>query len=137
MIEEFNPATKTWQILKTETSHKRDAKHQRKWRVRDKKTNRGYEVVPGAMDEVADAFGVADVWALRYHYNETNDGGSYGKGGGGPANDQIHISKFLNNENIDGQDVVLWYRAGARHGGTIHQAMVGPTLRPFGPGWSK
>jgi hypothetical protein len=67
----------------------------------------------------------------------TNDGGAYGKGGGGPANDQIHISKFLNNENIDGQDVVLWYRAGARHGGTIHQAMVGPTLRPFGPGWSK
>jgi hypothetical protein len=131
VIEEYNAASKTWRAFKTETSRLSDAKHTRHWRVRDKKTKRGYEVIPGATDGVADTWGVADMWALRYHYNEIDDGGRTT----GPSADAAHMSKYINGENIDGQDVVLWYRAGFRHiskPGHIGCHTVGPTLRPFG-----
>jgi len=105
----------------------------RKWRVRDKKTNRGYEIIPGSEDGHADTFAVADLWFLRYHGNETDDGGvPYNLGGSGFASDQVHVNKYLNKENIDGQDVVIWYRAGHRHAPPVTRIKVGPTLRPFG-----
>ncbi len=101
--------------------------------MRDKKNNNGYEVVPGVHDDSApaDAWGVADIWALRYHASEIDDGGATG----GPSGDAVHLNKYLNGEDIDGHDVVLWYRAGFRHvsePGHVGCGTVGPTLRPFG-----
>jgi Copper amine oxidase, enzyme domain len=85
-------------------------------RVRDKVKNIGYEVDPGPEDfGVPDAWSGADIWALRYHGNELDDGGS---SGGGVNHDAAHTNNWLNNENIDGQDVVLWYRVGRRHVGS-------------------
>ena len=98
------------------------------WRVRDKATNRGYVVLPEIVDGVADAWAVADAWFLRYHSNEIDDGGATG----GSNGDAIHVNNFINGEDINGQDIVLWYRAGHRHAGPIDRQLVGPTLRPFG-----
>lgn len=130
VIEEHNPKKKAWNPLKVETSRKRDKAMQRKWRVRDKKNDRGYEIVPGAHDGVATPFAVADVWALRYHPKELDDGGADGSA----EPNQAHLDKYLNKESIDGQDVVLWYRAGTRHAAAVMHplGMEGPTLRPFG-----
>jgi hypothetical protein len=129
VIEEYNPKTKKWTAIKVESSTRRDGPG-RKWRVRDKKTNRGYEVLPGPEDGHADGFAVADLWFVRYHPNETDDGGV--PLGGSISADQVHVNKFLNKENIDGQDVVIWYRAGHRHAPPVTRIKVGPTLRPFG-----
>jgi len=101
------------------------------WRVRDKITGRGYEVWPGPRDDFADWPGppdwtVADVWALRYHDREIDDGGATC----GHYGDAAHLDQYLNGESLNGQDVVLWYRAGARHAGSTECDMVGPTLRP-------
>jgi Cu2+-containing amine oxidase len=116
---------KKWQPIISETNQRHNAQHQ-KWRVRDKIKNNGYEVVPGAMDfGVPDAWSVADIWAVRYHPNELDDGGPVGS-------DAAHMNKLLNNENINGQDVVLWYRVGQRHAGNANCHHLGPTLRPFG-----
>jgi len=132
-VDVYDSAKKSWQQIKTETSRKRTAANAPKWRVRDKKTGRGYEVRPGANDGIATSFGVSDVWVLRYKGDETNDGGAFG--GGGPSHDQIHINKFLTNENLDGQDIVMWYRAGITHGPGAHNMLAGPDLVPFGAGW--
>jgi Cu2+-containing amine oxidase len=129
VIEEYNPKTKQWTAFKTETSRRRDATA-RMWRVRDLKTNRGYEIIPGAEDGHADDFAVADLWFLRYHPNETNDGGV--PLGGSIEADQVHVSKYLNKEDIHGQDVVVWYRAGHYHAPPVTRIKVGPTLKPFG-----
>src|SRR5262249_31258331 len=120
---------KAWHPIKTEANQKRGATHQ-KWRVRDKKTNRGYEVIPGPHDGDGGntTWAVADMWALHYHGNEQDDGGT---GAGTPPN-AAHLNKWLTKENIDGQDVVLWYRVGHRHDRDISCGTLGPTLRPFG-----
>jgi hypothetical protein len=98
------------------------------WRVRDTRTKRGYLVLHGPDDGIADTWGVADRWALRYHPNEIDDGGATG----GPNGDAAHMNNYINAENINGQDVVFWYRAGHRHAGLLDCEMVGPTLKPRG-----
>ena len=133
VIEQLDPSTKAWKPITIESSRKRDAKHQIHWRVRDKGKNNGYEVIPGSKDDSvpADAWGVSDIWALHYHANEIDDGGATG----GTTGDAAHLNKYLNKENIDGQDVVLWYRAGFRHvsqPGHVGCGTVGPKLVPFG-----
>ena len=44
------------------------------WRVVDNGTGRGYSITPGPADGTADAYGVADLWALRYRWTELDDG---------------------------------------------------------------
>jgi len=129
VIEAYNSATKKWVPITKETNQKHNAQHA-KWRVRDKGKNSGYEVIPGAEDfGVPDAWSVADIWAVRYHGNEMDDGGPAASPG--PYN-SAHMNNLLNNEPMDGQDVVLWYRVGHRHAGGIDCDQLGPTLRPFG-----
>src|SRR2546428_699718 len=69
----------------------------RSWRVMDNVTGRGYSIVPGAGDGVADAWAVADLWGLHYHFNEIDDGGA----AGGPNGDAAQMNKYLNGENIN------------------------------------
>jgi hypothetical protein len=120
-----------WNALTTETSEKRAnlLRFTRHWRVRNKTTGRGYEIVDAFQDGQADAWGDADRWDLRYHGNEQDDGGATS----GPIGDAIHIDKYLNSENVDSQDVVVWYRAGYRHTNPAEGTLVGPLLKPFGP----
>ena len=44
--------------------------------------------------------------------------------------DGTHIDRDVTGENIDGKDVVLWYRVGFRHDGPADCEISGPTLRP-------
>jgi len=117
-----------WDPVLTELSQPRNPFVGWDWRARDKITGRGYVIDPGPEDGIADSFGVADAWALRYHYNEIDDGGATS----GAMADAAHMDNFVNNENIDGQDVVYWYRAGHSHSGGLVCSTVGPTLRPVG-----
>jgi hypothetical protein len=125
VIEEFNKST-GWTALSTEVNRKNGAG--RKWRVRDKVTGRGYEVIPGPIDGIANSWAVADLWALRYHTTEIDDGGATT----GPTGNAVHLNNYLNSESIKGQDDVLWYRAGHRHESAAVCIMVGPTLKPIG-----
>ena len=100
-----------------------------KWRIRDLKTARAYQIIAGPNDGVADQWAVADIWALRFHGNELDDGG-----GGFFRGDFAHLNDFVNGEALNGQDVVVWYRVGARHTGFPVCDMAGPNLVPE-PGW--
>lgn len=97
------------------------------WSVTDPVAHRGYRVVPGIETALpADSFSQGDVWALKYHANEIDDGHGLG-------NCPVNFAPWLNNESLNG-DVVLWYRAGWNHiGGDLADCdLVGPTLEPFG-----
>jgi hypothetical protein len=98
------------------------------WSVVDSGTHRGYRIQPGAESALpADAFSVADFWALRYKSNELDD---TGQGGTGCA---ININGFVNGEGM-ATDAVVWYRSGWYHeGGELDACdLVGPTLYPVG-----
>ena len=118
-----------WDTVGTELSQPRNPFVGYVWRVRDKITGRGYIIAPGAEDGIADAFGVADVWDLAYHGNEIDDGGATG----GAMGNAAHMDNYKNNENVDGTDVVFWYRAGHSHNGALTCSTVGPRLTPIGP----
>lgn len=129
------PNRPPWRPIVRETSRKRSFLA-RGWRVRDKTTGRGYRIVPGVADGTADAYGVSDMWFLRYHGDELDDGVSIVTAP--PAQTQIQLGQYLDGESIDGTDVVVWYAghfvhdevAPAPHTGHI----IGPELRPVG--WS-
>jgi hypothetical protein len=127
----FHPGQHPWQPIVQETSRKRTILS-RGWRVLDKQRRRGYRIVPGLLDGTADAYGVADLWFLRYHADELDDGVSVV--GGSPAQTQTHLDQFLNGEGVDGTDVVVWYAGHFLHdeqAPSPHQGhMVGPELRP-------
>lgn len=125
VIEERNFV---WNIRPSEMSQVYVPIIGRIWRVRDKITGRGYQIIPGPNDGVADPWAVADVWALLYHPNEIDDGGAIA----GPNGDAAHISNFLNAENINGKDIVLWTHARYHHANGIACGFVGPTLKPIG-----
>jgi hypothetical protein len=120
---------KWWSTLGSEQTRLRASSNSRRWRVRDGQTGRAVEIQPGAHDSPGgDAFGGPDIWALLYHPNEADDGGSPG----GPNGDAQHITAYVNGESIAGQDVVLWYRISHRHEGGATCMLVGPTLRVVG-----
>ena len=76
---------------------------------------------------VANDFPVADGWVLAYNPNEIADSSDLLTC---PAN----LNSFINGQNVDGTDIVLWVRAAALHegepGGLAQDcSMVGPTIR--------
>ena len=123
-IEELNNGV--WTTFKTETQRLHSPSTGREWRVRDKITGTAYELLPPGDADTADAWGVADLWALRFGSTEVDDGGATG----GANGDQVHLDRYVTGEAIDGQDVVLWYRTGFRHVGPADCELGGPTLRP-------
>jgi hypothetical protein len=124
VIDEFNSGA--WTPLSAETRRLHAPSTARRWRVRDKVTGNSYEILPSAEDEVADAWSIGDMWALAFRSTELDDGGATG----GLDGDRAHIDRYLSGENLDGKDVVLWYRTGFRHAGPVDCEIGGPTLRP-------
>ena len=100
------------------------------WSVRDGATGAGYDIVPSAADRrlPADAYSKADALVLRYKLDEIDDGEA---GGMGCA---FIYEPFVDGEELEGEDVVFWYRSGAlHHGGSPFECdVVGPTLRAVG-----
>ncbi|WP_162795668.1 hypothetical protein, partial [Nonomuraea lactucae] len=101
----------------------------RYWQVRDKSSGRGWQIHPGQHDGTADAYGVSDLWFLRHHPAELDDGNP------GPR-DRAAINRFLNGESINGANVVVWYAGHYYHDQSNphpHQGeLIGPELIPIG-----
>jgi Copper amine oxidase, enzyme domain len=100
------------------------------WLVTNPASHRSYRLVPGPEASLpADDFSEGDLWALKYHANEIDDGHGLG-------DCPVDFAPWLNGESLNG-DVVLWYRSGWLHvGGDLADCdPVGPTLYPVGD-WS-
>lgn len=116
-----------WHTKTTEIARLKNTSSQRSWAVLDKQSGRGYHILPGPHDGNADAFSTRDIWIMRYHGAEDK----HGQQGSASSDD---LQPYLNGENIDGQDVVVWYAGHlaheAAHGGDEWHH-VGPYLIPF------
>ncbi len=121
-----------WSTSKTFTTEGKSFRSVEKcWRV-EHPDGICYDIVPGHHDSdgTGDNWAKGDVWVLRYHWNELEDGvGCITCGGmSGSIQDQI----FLTGENVSNQDVVVWYRASFDHDAgsthTGHPEVVGPDL---------
>ena len=123
-IDELNGSV--WTGLTVETRRLHTAAGDRRWRVRDKVTGNGYEIVPAPDSDVADTWSAGDLWALAFRATEIDDGGATG----GLDGDRAHIDRYLTGESIDAKDLVVWYRSGIRHAGPADCELTGPTLRP-------
>jgi hypothetical protein len=117
------PITTETSVTRTNPNNASD-----RWRIRNKFSNRGYEIIDGSGDGTADSWAVGDRWVLRYNRSERDDGGSTS----GDFGDSIHINDYLTGQNVNGQDLVVWYRGGHRHVTPSECVTVGPTLRAIG-----
>lgn len=119
----------TWHPFLTETTRRSDARRGAVWRVRSPSLQRGYQISSLPENGVADAWAVADLWILAFHPNEIDDGGA-ARGPGGSA---VQLARYIDDEPLDGADLVLWTHAVDRHDGRSTRChFVGPTLRPTG-----
>jgi hypothetical protein len=110
-------------LLRHETRRQRAPS--RRWRIRGVGGG-GYELRPGGHDGVADPFGVGDLWVLRAHPDELDDGG-IGRSDAA-ALDELTVPA----ESIVDADVVVWYAVHRPHiPGQTHTDRLGPTLRPL------
>ncbi len=117
-----------WTPLTSEQSRVKLAATNRSWAVLDRSSNRGYHIIPGPNDGLADAFSTRDLWVLRYQGSEDLHGRQ-----GSAFSDAL--DPYLNNEDVNGQDVVVWYVGHlfhTAHAGGDEWHYVGPTLFPFG-----
>jgi Cu2+-containing amine oxidase len=116
-----------WHKKFSETVRVKNPPTSRRWAVMDRSAGNGYFVVPGEHDGVADAFSSYDMWVMRYRGTEDRQGNQ-----GSASSDDLLA--YVNAENTDGQDVVLWYCGHLGHeahvgGDEWHH--VGPRLDPF------
>ena len=98
------------------------------WAVLKKGSGRGYTIRRGDFDGASDWFSRIDVAVTAFHGTEDL------KGALGTAWDD-RIATHVNNENVDGGDVVMWYVAHLGHtvqGGGDEWHVCGPLLVPFG-----
>ena len=62
-----------WHAIEYEIKRMRDPSRKRKWRIKKQDTNKGYFIVPGPSDGIADDFGKGDIWFLRNRPNQFDD----------------------------------------------------------------
>jgi len=137
-VREFNDppliGNSKWHDKVYEIRRPRDFARKRKWRVENASTGEAYEIVPQSTDGVATAqpdwpYGRGDVWILRYHGNEIDDGSV----AVGPPY-EAGLDAWVNGESVSKQDVVIWYGAHFTHDvnhddPAQHGHIVGPDLR--------
>jgi hypothetical protein len=137
-VREFNSPPlfppDNWHTHRFEATRRRRPDLSRRWQVRNTQTGDAYDLIPGPDDGVADSFGRADVWILRFNRGEIDDGISAAPSQTGPSQPSApaDISRFNNGEGIRNKDVVVWYAAHFTH--DVHEQevghIVGPVLRP-------
>jgi Cu2+-containing amine oxidase len=137
-VREFNSPPlfprDNWHTHRFEATRRRRPDLSRRWQVRNTQTGDAYDLIPGPDDGVADDFGRADVWILRFNEGEVDDGISAAPSqtGSSQRNAPADIGRFNNGEAIRNQDVVVWYAAHFTH--DVHEQevghIVGPVLRP-------
>jgi len=138
-VREFNSPPlfppDNWHTFQFEARRRKRPDLSRRWQIRNPQTGDAYDLIPGANDRVADDFARGDVWVLRFNDNQVDDGISAApsQAGDPQANAPIAINRFINGEDVSGQDVVVWYAAHFVHdvGENGHVShIVGPVLRP-------
>lgn len=131
MNEQISTGTLIPRTINYEIRRSRDNFHNRHWLISNKLTGEGYALIPGENDGKADSFGVGDVWLLRYHSNELDDGQGFTTN---VDRARANVDKFLaTKENINGQDIVVWYAAHFLHDETSVEDVshiLGPELKP-------
>jgi hypothetical protein len=136
VVEEFNDppiiGSSNWHTKTYEIRRSRDQGHKRRWRVMNASTGEGYLLMPGSNDGSQTPFGVGDLWVLRWHPGEIDDGMGFTTD---PAQSTAHIDHFKTMpELVANTDVVVWYAGHFLHDDT-HNAggshWVGPDLLPF------
>ena len=134
-VEEFNDppivGNNNWHTKQFEIRRTRDPLHKRKWRVRNSHSGEAYMIVPGAHDGVPTSYGVGDLFVLRYHSGEIDDGQGFTTD---PNLSRAHIDKFMSPpESVVDTDVVIWYAAHYVHDAGVEVGnRVGPDLVPSG-----
>ena len=139
-VREFNDpclpgfCPSNWHDKMFEIKRPRDPARKRKWRVENTVTHEAYDIIPGPNDGVATAqpdwpYPQGDVWILRYHGNEIDDGSV----AIGPPF-EVGLNPWVNGESIANQDVVIWYGAHFTHDVQgeppgVHGHIVGPDLK--------
>jgi Cu2+-containing amine oxidase len=116
-----------WHKKLYETRRAKNPPTRRQWAIMDRSAGNGYFIIPGAHDGAADAFSTHDLWVMRYRGSEDRQGNQ-----GSASSDDL--TAYLNGENADGQDVVVWYcghLAHQAHAGGDEWHHVGPRLDPF------
>lgn len=135
VVEEFNDppiiGNSHWHTKQFEIRRSRDAAHKRKWRVRNTLSGEAYSIVPGPNDGTPTPYGVGDLWVLRYHPGEIDDGQGFTRD---PALSRAHLERFmLPPESVVDTDVVVWYAGHYVHDAGIEVGnRVGPDLIPSG-----
>jgi hypothetical protein len=140
VVKEFNDpplpglGKAKWHTHLYEVQRPRAPGRKRRWRVENSATGEAYDIHPGDDDGVATAspdwpFPRGDVWLLRYHPGEIDDGAA----AIGPPY-AANLAAWVNGEIIEKQDVVVWYAAHFTHDvnepAGHHGHIVGPTLKP-------
>jgi hypothetical protein len=136
VLQEYNDTpvlgTGRWHTVRLEVSRLRSAAHGRYWRIRSVRASQGYAIRPGPDDGTADEYGAGDVWVLRYHPDEVDDGEGFTTD---PVGSRARLDYFVSGESVERQDVVVWYAAhlaSAGAGGTERDSggalRVGPDL---------
>jgi hypothetical protein len=136
IVEEYNdpPITgqSNWHIIRYETKRLRNPSSNRKWRIQNQQTGKGYMINPGANDGITDSFGKGDIWFLKNRPNQFDDGVE----AIGPPY-EAQIDNFVNHELIKNKDTVIWYAAHFTHIATHDDTttttghIVGPDLMPL------
>lgn len=109
----------TWQALARETSRSLDSAAFRSWRVVDAESRnrlghrRGYHLHPGGNGVFRggenEAFAQADLWVTRFRANE------FPFSGADPRSLKEALPTYLNQESVNGEDLVLWYCMHVHH----------------------
>lgn len=139
------------QPITTELTALRNYQTNRSLLIQNGSGSEAYMLVPNLTDAKADSFARSDFWVLRYknvpdgtdEANEIDDGVRCTQITQSCPDMGIQINRFLNNESVDNQDVVVWYGAHFIHadGDQVTQAnlsnlalsgphVVGPDIRP-------
>ncbi len=141
------------QLILTELTRLKSLQTNRSILVQNSTGDEAYMLVPNKTDGDADNYGRSDLWVLKYKnvnggtnvQNEIDDGWA-SIGGTCTTTDGscINIDKFINNESVAGEDVVVWYGAHFVHsdGANLLEEnrinpstlsgshVVGPDIRP-------
>jgi primary-amine oxidase len=125
LVEEFNyeqdkpgseSGTHRWTPIVKESARPGSAESFRSWRVVNYKSMnaiglpRSYELIPGGngifRGSQAERFAQAELWVTRYHANEYPEEQR-------PL--RTALPSYLNDESVEGQDVVVWYALHMHH----------------------
>jgi hypothetical protein len=135
VVEEFNDppivGNSNWHTKQFEIQRQRDAGHKRKWRVKNTVSGEAYTIAPGAHDGSPTPYGVGDLWVLRYHPGELDDGQGFTTD---PNLSRAHLERFMSPpEPVVDTDVVVWYAGHYVHDAGVEVGnWVGPDLIPSG-----